>query len=85
VDILGADVYHMDYEQKDYNELLNLAKGKPIALTECGQLPNSAILDAQPEWVWFLVWTGFIYSNNSKRQVNEVYDRPQTLTHKEIP
>ncbi|HVU85222.1 MAG TPA: glycosyl hydrolase [Puia sp.] len=85
VDILGADVYHMDYEQKDYNELLNLAKGKPIALTECGQLPNSAILDAQPEWVWFLVWTSFIYSNNSKRQVNEVYGRPQTLTHKEIP
>src|SRR6185312_3406034 len=25
VDILGADVYHFDYEQKDYNDLLKLA------------------------------------------------------------
>lgn len=57
VDILGTDVYHNDYEQKDYNELLQLAKGKIIALTECGELPNPIILDAQPKWSWFLVWT----------------------------
>ena len=28
VDVLATDVYHFDYEQKDYNELLDLAKGK---------------------------------------------------------
>ncbi len=84
VDILGADIYHMDYEQKDYNDLLQLAHGKLIALTECGELPNGIILDAQPKWSWFLVWTNFIYTNNSPRQVREVYDRPQTLTHDEV-
>jgi|SRR5579871_5718168 len=81
VDVLGADVYHVDYEQRDYNELLDLAKGKLIALTECGELPNNLILNAQPKWSWFLVWSDWIYSHNSKQQVKEVYDRQQTLTH----
>jgi len=84
VDVLGADVYHMDYEQRDYNELLNLAKGKLIALTECGELPNELILNAQPKWAWFLVWSDWIYSHNSKEQVKAVYGREQTLTHDEV-
>lgn len=83
-DVLGADVYHMDYEQKDYNELLGLAKGKLIALTECGELPNELILNAEPKWSWFLVWSDWIYSHNTKEQVRAVYNREQTLTHDEI-
>ena len=84
IDVLGADVYHMDYEQRDYNELLDLAKGKLIALTECGELPNEFILNAQPKWAWFLVWSDFIYSHNSHEQVREIYNREQTLTHDEV-
>jgi len=84
VDILGTDVYHNDYEQKDYNELLNLAKGKPIALTECGELPNAAILAAQPKWCWFLVWTSWLWTDNTTQRVNEVYNSPQTLTYDEV-
>lgn len=84
VDVLGADVYHMDYEQKDYEELLSLASGKLIALTECGELPTEQILQAQPKWVWFLVWSDWIYSHNTKEQVRNVYNREQTLTHDEV-
>lgn len=84
VDVLGTDIYHMDYEQRDYNELLDLAKGKLIALTECGELPGTAILNAQPKWSWFLVWSDWIYSHNTKEQVKTVYDREQTLTHDEV-
>ncbi len=83
-DVLGADIYHMDYEQKDYNDLLQLANGKIIALTECGELPSVAILKAQPAWTWFLVWTDFIYNNNTKQHVNEIYNLPQTLTRDEV-
>jgi len=85
VDVLGADVYHMDYEQKDYNELLDLAKWKLIALTEVGELPSLTILQAQPKWSWFLVWNSFINEpHNSKNHVNEIYDLPQTLTLDEV-
>lgn len=84
VDILGTDVYHMDYEQKDYNELLSLANGKLITLSEVGELPGVAILQAQPKWSWFLVWTNFIYDYNTKQHVNEIYNLPQVLTHDEV-
>ena len=85
VDVLGADVYHKDYEQKDYNELLDVAKGKLIALTEVGELPSVITLKAQPKWVWFLVWNNFINPpHNSKEEVNEIYNLPRVLTLDEV-
>jgi mannan endo-1,4-beta-mannosidase len=84
VDILGADVYHFDYEQKDYNDLLKLANGKPIALTETGELPNPKILSVQPQWTWFMVWTSWLWTDNTRDRVKEVYYLPQTLNHEEV-
>ncbi|HVW96203.1 MAG TPA: glycosyl hydrolase [Mucilaginibacter sp.] len=84
VDILGADIYHFDYEQNDYEALLKLANGKPIALTETGELPTPLILKAQPEWTWFMVWTSWLWTDNTHARVKEVYNLPQTLSHEEI-
>ncbi|MFD2569508.1 glycosyl hydrolase [Spirosoma soli] len=84
VDILGTDIYHFDYEQKDYDELLRLANGKPIALTEVGELPKPEILAAQPKWAWFLVWSSWLWTDNTKQRVRDVYDRPQTVTLDEV-
>lgn len=84
VDILGADIYHFDYEQKDYNALLKLANGKPIALTETGELPKPEILKAQPEWTWFMVWTSWLWTDNTRDRVKEIYNLPQTLNHDEV-
>jgi len=84
VDVLGADVYHFDYEQKDYNELLQLAHGKLIALTEVGELPRPEILAAQPEWAWFMVWTNFLWSDNPRDRVKQIYGLPQTLDHEVV-
>ncbi|WP_295801600.1 glycosyl hydrolase [Mucilaginibacter sp.] len=84
VDVLGADIYHFDYEQKDYNDLLALANGKPIALTETGELPNPKILKVQPQWTWFMVWTSWLWTDNSRDHVREIYNLPQTLSHDEV-
>lgn len=80
-DILGADVYHADYEQKDYKELLALAQGRIIALTEVGSLPSDEVLKAQPKWAWFLVWSSWLWTDNTKQRVQEVYQSERTLTH----
>jgi len=85
VDILGADVYHSDYEQKDYNELLSVAKGKVIALTEVGEMPKPEILEAQPKWAWFMVWTNFLWNNNSHQAVNAIFSRPETISKDDHP
>jgi mannan endo-1,4-beta-mannosidase len=84
VDILGADVYHADYEQKDYDELLKLADGKPIALTETGELPKPEILKVQPQWTWFMVWTSWLWTDNTHERVKQIYNLPQTLSHDEV-
>ncbi|AHM62992.1 glycosyl hydrolase family 26 [Flammeovirgaceae bacterium 311] len=84
VDVLATDVYHSDYEQKDYQELLDVAGGKVIALGEVGTLPNRHILEAQPKWAWFMVWSNWLETHNKPEQVKEVYELPMTLTRDEI-
>ena len=84
VDILGTDIYHSDYEQKDYNELLTLAQGRIIALTEVGTLPSDEVLKAQPKWAWFLVWSSFLWTDNSRERVKEIYNSEKTITHDKV-
>jgi len=84
VDILGTDIYHSDYEQKDYKELLALAQGRIIALTEVGTLPSEEVLKAQPKWTWFLVWSSWLWTDNSRERVKEIYNDERTLTHDEV-
>ncbi|GGK22218.1 hypothetical protein GCM10007962_15450 [Yeosuana aromativorans] len=84
VDILATDVYHFDYEQKDYESLLKLAEGKPIALGEVGQLPKANILEKQPKWSWFMVWANWIQTANSNERVIEIYNRANTLNRNDI-
>ena len=84
VDILGTDIYHSDYEQKDYNELLSLAQGKVIALTEVGTLPSDEVMKAQPAWTWFLVWSSFIWTDNTKERVKVIYTSDKILTLDEV-
>jgi len=84
VDILATDVYHYDYEQHDYEALLKLAAGKPIALGEVGELPKPNILQKQPKWSWFMVWSNWIETANTVNRVQEIYNYSKTLSKDEI-
>lgn len=84
VDVLATDIYNFDYEQKDYEELLRLARGKPIALGEVGELPKAEILDAQPRWTWFMVWSNWLETHNTPERVKEIYGNPRALTHEQV-
>jgi mannan endo-1,4-beta-mannosidase len=84
VDILATDVYNFDYEQKDYNQLLELAKGKPIALGECGELPKPEILEQQSKWSWFMVWANWIIIDNTPERVKSIYNLPQVITKENL-
>lgn len=84
VDVLATDVYHFDYEQKDYQQLLDLAEGRVIGLGEVGQLPKPEILEAQPKWAWFMVWSQWLETHNPRGRVPDVYNHPSVLTHDEV-
>ena len=57
VDILSLDCYR-EFKQSYYDELLKLANGKPIALGEVGGNLSLAVLQAQPQWTWWMEWAG---------------------------
>jgi mannan endo-1,4-beta-mannosidase len=84
VDILATDVYRDNYKQADYDNLLKLADGKPIALGEVGHMPSPEILKMQPKWVWFMTWADFITTGNDSGERTAIYKAECTLTLSEI-
>jgi mannobiose 2-epimerase len=84
VDILAADVYHNDYRKSHHDELVELGKGKLIALGEVGEVPSPEILSRQPLWVWFMIWSNFVDTHNTPQQIRDLYNYPKILTHEEF-
>ncbi|MDZ7606721.1 MAG: glycosyl hydrolase [Cyclobacteriaceae bacterium] len=79
VDVLAADIYKNDYKQSHHDQLLELGKGKLIAIGECGVLPTPAILEQQPHWVWFMDWAGFVWRENHPDSVRALYQYEKVL------
>ncbi|MBD3289030.1 glycosyl hydrolase family 26 [candidate division KSB1 bacterium] len=84
VDVLAADVYRNDYKQSHHDDLLALADGKIIALGEVGQMPSAEVLEAQPQWTWFMGWSNFLHTANDSTDVVALYKAPRTLTLDDI-
>lgn len=84
VDVLAADVYHNDYRQVHHDQLLELAEGKVIALGEIGEVPSPEILDQQPMWAWFMIWSRWVQTHNTPGQIKALYDYDRTLSHSDI-
>jgi mannan endo-1,4-beta-mannosidase len=59
-DIAALDVYHGDFQQSYYRDLLKLAGGKPVALAEVGPPPTLDVLKQQPRWTWWMLWAGMV-------------------------
>jgi len=86
VDILGVDLYD-NFDQIHYDTLLELAKtgDKPIAIGECGKMPNLISMPIfQPNWSWFMVWATFLHSHNSEEIVKKVYEAEYAITRDEM-
>ncbi|MET7400255.1 glycosyl hydrolase [Dactylosporangium sp. NPDC005572] len=73
VDLATLDMWvKLAPSASDYQAMLNVAGGKPIALAEVGQVPSVALLQAQPRWTYFMVWAEYLtdpsYNNNAAVQ-----------------
>ena len=84
VDILAADVYRSDYKQSHHDDLLALAKGKPIALGEVGQIPTPEIVASQPKWAWYMPWGWIHVTYNDPELIKKMMNLQQVLTLDEI-
>jgi mannan endo-1,4-beta-mannosidase len=78
VDVLGLDVYQNDFAQSYYDSLVKLSQGKPLALAEVGTPPVPDILEKQPLWTYYAIWSGMVRST-PKRQFAVVMSSPRML------
>ena len=85
VDVLATDVYSTNFAGRDYEDLLALAKGKPIALAEVGPLPTVEILKKQPLWAWFTVWADLSSAWKDRPAIVALYGSEEVLTWDELP
>ena len=83
VDILATDVYSEGFNQVNYDQLLELAGNKPIALGEVGTPPTVEKLKEQPGWTWFMSWGE--PGGRNFRETRELYGCEQVLTLEELP
>ena len=85
VDILATDVYTEGFNQVNYDQLLELAGEKPIALGEVGAPPSVEILKEQNRWTWFMSWGEPGGRGGNFRSFLDLYNSEQVLTHEELP
>jgi mannan endo-1,4-beta-mannosidase len=85
VDVLGTDVYRSGFAREQYDQLLALAKDKPIALAEVGAAPSPEILKEQPRWTWFMVWDDPTEGGATARTIRAAYHCDQAITLNKLP
>jgi mannan endo-1,4-beta-mannosidase len=85
VDILATDVYRSGFTGEDYDRLLALGEGRPIALGEVGALPTIEILREYPRWAWFMAWGDVAHRWHDRAAIKGLYDSPEVLTLGDLP
>ena len=78
LDILAIDIYGNDFSQSYYDGLLALSAGKPVALGEVGNPPAPEILEKQPDWIYWVVWSGMV-RGTSKADYERLLASPRVL------
>jgi hypothetical protein len=78
VDVLALDVYANDFAQSYYDSLVALSEGKPLALDEVGSPPPPEILQQQPRWVYYGIWTGMV-RNTPRKEYDVLMHNPRIL------
>lgn len=78
LDILSIDIYGNDFNQSYYDGLLALSKGKPLVLGEVGNPPSPEILEKQPKWGYWVIWSGMV-RGTSKADFEKLSSGKQVL------
>jgi hypothetical protein len=79
VDVVSLDVYGRDFAQSYYDDLVSLARGKPLVLGEVGAPPTLEILGRQPRWTMWVVWAGMV-RGTSRAQYQTLLADPRVLS-----
>lgn len=85
VDVVSLDVWYKSYPSSaDYQQIRSIAGDKPIAIGETGKVPTPALLDGQPRWSYFMVWSEHLRGNNTNTEIQTCYFHRRVLNQGEF-
>ena len=84
VDVLAADLYREDWKQSHYDDLVQLAGGKPIAIGEVTPPPNIDVLRLQTDWTWFMHWGNLVLWGNGVDRFNALFESGKILAKEDV-
>lgn len=84
VDVVSLDPWETGFTTENYNAMLTISNGKPIAIGETGTLPPPDVLAAQPRWTWILGWAELVKASNTITEIRAVYNDPRVVNRGDI-
>lgn len=84
VDVVTMDIYG-EFKQSYYDDTVALAGDKPIALAEVGAMPTLEVLGRQPQWAYFMMWSGLAETANSVDQLQTMFHASNLLDRGDPP
>ncbi|PPF66651.1 glycosyl hydrolase [Clavibacter michiganensis] len=85
VDVVSLDVWYKNYpSSSDYAQMQAIAGSKPIAIAEMGKVPDSALLQSQTRWSYFMIWSEQLRGNNTNAEIQNTYFQPRVLNQGEV-
>ena len=85
-DVAALDVYGNGYSDNTYYKALVAQAGnKPVGIGESFVLPAAGVLQNQPRWAFFMVWSYGLQQNNSDQGIRDVYANPRVLNRAQMP
>jgi mannan endo-1,4-beta-mannosidase len=86
-DVLALDFYDAGsgFSTEKYATIVKAAKGKPIAIGECQELPTANELISQKKWTFFMSWSELTFSHNTTEEINALYKAPSVSTLDKMP
>lgn len=88
MDIVGVDIYKKGQEDKikNYELMKTVAPYKPIALSECENIPDPDVMNEQGFlWNWFSTWHSRHIRMNEPEYLKKVYNHELVITRDELP
>jgi mannan endo-1,4-beta-mannosidase len=85
VDVVSLDAWYKSYPSaSDYSQIQSIAGTKPIAIAEMGKLPTASLLNSQPKWTYFMIWSEQLKGNNTNAEIQTAYFLPRVYNQGEI-
>ncbi|RZM26225.1 MAG: glycoside hydrolase [Pedobacter sp.] len=85
-DIATLDIYDdkTGFSREKYDIMVNVAKGKPIAIGECQKYPTAERLQIQNKWTFFMGWSELVYKYNTNEEIIKLMNAPNVLSLDEL-